>query len=928
MSYIGKNPEVDSVKLKGSATQASGTEEGQLYYNTGTGSISKGLKVFKNSQFVAIDKQLGDADTMQLLKAADIPAVDFSLSLTSTTVGGNNAVPFESSTGDFDGTASFSNSSTGNALLSDESDDLVFHYQTQATNNADNDFFGIPLTVPRAFRGGNLVLEFKYRTLIASGTMDDGYFNIAIQDRSAMISQTQASTISAGAISAGSNVLLTGKTFANPVTGTTLTVAVGDRVYVESGTGTAGSQDNDIVEAYITSVSSTDNNVTLSEDIVAVQSGKFVTGWLTSPDVEGQLKAFASDTNKDGTSKKIQFKTEADTQQISLWFFVKGSSTVKHDLFFDNILLSGNKFLQANSRLKDEAFQAQGANLYSSNNTRIPYYSTEGINESGNLVSIVNNSTDGLSFTALQPCYLAGVSVFRSTGTGEIWGWSLNASSTQMDSNLMTISGANILAINQPTDPNFQSVAFARKLEVGDVVRPHGGNVSGTFQSTSDWTISVNIHGDDNSNIILESQDEIFTDWQDYTPATNGIGTPTIVSARFRRNGPNMQIEADITLGTTTSSELRVHLPSGYVTAANSDTKMWRGMALADPASNTNFYVVSQPNKEYLNFSVQLSGSYNPTVLINGDAAGLSSGEKLIFSAEVPIQGWNTNFNPLLSMPLQDFSSLENTFSARLTNDGSTSTITSQSGNFISSVSRTGSTGGISVTFTPGFFSEIPSIVATCDGATGNRWASVSAISTSGCTINADEDGSSNPNQNMNLTVTRQGGDFRQAPQATAAVIKPAVCEFSMQLSSNSSGGDATGGAWNQLKPNTFKGETWFVSGFNGTTGVGGTNTDFDLDPGTYSLECTSQVYSAGTAMLKLISGTTVFAYGQTQYTNSTTGDAANTSLFTTFTITSKTTFTIKMHTSASQAPNGLGHAAGISGVPETYLAGFIHKLK
>ena len=57
-----------------------------------------------------------------------------------------------------------------------------------------------------------------------------------------MISQTQASTISAGtAISAGS-VLLTGKTFANPVTGTTLTVAVGDSSTIESGTGTACSR--------------------------------------------------------------------------------------------------------------------------------------------------------------------------------------------------------------------------------------------------------------------------------------------------------------------------------------------------------------------------------------------------------------------------------------------------------------------------------------------------------------------------------------------------------------------------------------------------------------------------------------------------------------------------------------------------------------
>ena len=272
MSYIGKNPKADSVKLDGSATEPSGASvDGQVYFNTGTGSISKGLKVYKNSQFVAIDKQLGDADTMQLLKAADIPAIDFNLSYTSTTVGGQGAVPFESSTGDFDGTAAFTNSSTGDALLTDDSADLVFHYTTEATNNAKNDFWGIPLTVPRAFRGGNLVLEFKYRTEIASGTMDNDYFNIAIQDRSSMILQTQDNSITAGAIAAGSNVLLTAKTYTNPVTSTSLTVAVGDRVFVESGTGLVGNQANDIVDCYITEVSGTDNNVKLSKDIVCCE---------------------------------------------------------------------------------------------------------------------------------------------------------------------------------------------------------------------------------------------------------------------------------------------------------------------------------------------------------------------------------------------------------------------------------------------------------------------------------------------------------------------------------------------------------------------------------------------------------------------------------------------------------------------------------
>ena len=83
--------------------------------------------------------------------------------------------------------------------------------------------------------------------------------------------------------------------------------------------------------------------ITLSKDITPCNDGKITSGWLTGVEV---INAFASDTNKDGTSKKIAFKTDADTQQLGLYFLVKGTSTVKHELFFDNVLLSGNKFLQ------------------------------------------------------------------------------------------------------------------------------------------------------------------------------------------------------------------------------------------------------------------------------------------------------------------------------------------------------------------------------------------------------------------------------------------------------------------------------------------------------------------------------------------------------------------------------------------------------
>jgi hypothetical protein len=135
MSYIGKNPKVDSVKLDGSATVPSGAAvEGQVYFNTGTGAISEGLKVYKNAQFVSIDKQLGDADTIELLKASDVGGLQWKVAInsTSTTVGMNSPVPQynATATGFANASSTFANSSTGNALLTNESADIVFAYES------------------------------------------------------------------------------------------------------------------------------------------------------------------------------------------------------------------------------------------------------------------------------------------------------------------------------------------------------------------------------------------------------------------------------------------------------------------------------------------------------------------------------------------------------------------------------------------------------------------------------------------------------------------------------------------------------------------------------------------------------------------------------------------------------------------------------
>jgi hypothetical protein len=911
MSYIGKNPEADSVKLKGSATEPSGTAvDGQVYFNTGAGSISKGMKVYKNSQFVAIDKQLGDADTMQLLKAADIPAIDFNLSYTSTTVGGQGAVPFESSTGDFDGTAAFTNSSTGDALLTDDSADLVFHYTTQATNSADNDFWGIPLTVPRAFRGGNLVLEFKYRTEIASGTMDDGYFNIAVQDRSAMILQTQASTISAGAIAAGANVLLTGKTYANPVTSTTLTVAVGDRVFVESGTGTVGDQANDIVDCYITSVSSTDNNVTLSKDIVAVQSGKFVTGWLTGYDTGGQISAFASDTNKDGTSKKIAFKTDADTQQVSLWFFVKGTSTVKHELFFDNVLLSGNKFLQASSQTKSEAYYVYSqADVWDATGTG-PFYEWD--------VSLIDPGPDTPPLADSKLLSMGDI-----TGPGTIG--TVTAITAKQDITIYVTftsyanNGGEFFIENSSAQhlaasyaPNsaaagYENVAASINLAKDDYI------YFKTYKTGArDGMISVTATPQTSPVILLENQDEIFTEWVDFTP-TGSWTSNTTYSGKWRRVGGNMELQYHVkTTGAPNSVTLRVNLPSGYTidtnrmfapTADGADAGAGPHLGVAsyfdgptgtvDYGGRIGFY-----SSTSLEFSVdQVNATYTLTTPANqAEPFTWATGDVAYAKVSVPISGWNANFNPLLSMPLVEIGGNSESyiindwtgvagFSLYSTETPLVDTISdlgtiynsSTTGFYFVASQRvranlsffTMSTGQPDIGVAAGpstvdFYGT--SILAADKHQYRLAVKSMPANSIEGCAGEAilnpgERIGLGRASSTDSVDTSSYGGgaaltvekDFSNTNMAH--IIKPAVANLSAVYAYNDQEGVSsnTTGSFVPRELNTVSGESWFVTlSGTGTTGVGGTNTDFTLDPGTYELKIRMPFYLTGYAYARL----------------------------------------------------------------------------
>jgi hypothetical protein len=264
-----------------------------------------------------------------------------------------------------------------------------------------------------------------------------------------------------------------------------------------------------------------------------------------------------------------------------------------------------------------------------------------------------------------------------------------------------------------------------------------------------------------------------------------------------------MEIRGRYTIGSRSSTDkISFTLPGSYAIdtsiAGLSDLSqfgLWtyldNGFYLtSDSRTGYGIYNGSDSDKIYYASKVE-SGTSDWETRVGNTEFG-DDNRNLTLMMSVPILGWNSKFTPLLSMPLADYSEFQNTYSARVTNTGTTSAITSQSGNFIASSTRTGTNGAINIVWTSGFFTVAPSVVVSVDGVTGNSFAMVSAISSTGCTINADEDGGSNPDRNMNLTVTRQGADYRQVPQATAAIIKPSVCYVKDIKAYNDPGG-ATG---------------------------------------------------------------------------------------------------------------------------------------
>lgn len=268
---------------------------------------------------------------------------------------------------------------------------------------------------------------------------------------------------------------------------------------------------------------------------------------------------------------------------------------------------------------------------------------------------------------------------------------------------------------------------------------------------------------------------------------------------------------------------------------------------------------------------------------------------------------------------------VENTFSARITNDGATADIADESSTFISSVSRTG-TGVIDITFVSGLFSQIPAVFAVPDrsGADGGLRVCVpSDITTSGCTIRQINGSDLTQDADFQFLVMRQGTDYKDPSKA---IVRPTSLKAFLKdkKASAASSGSVTANTVHTRVINTLEGDSSFISL---------SSNQFTLDPGVYNVEFESLVYNINENQMFIynVTDATYDIDGRSVYANSSSASSVYASVEGRIEITERKTFEVRHWSSSTLASNAFGLPADVDASNpqsnEVYLIGVIEKV-
>jgi hypothetical protein len=566
-----------------------------------------------------------------------------------------------------------------------------------------NSYFGRRIDLQQGWRGSNLVVEFRYKTAESSGeTTSQDWLFVA---RDASIPPLEIA-------SQGTNTLTTSALAAVVAEDGTTSVykapAVGDAVML---TDTS----NNTYLRYITVVTGTANAggtpvITYSGSDLTLPTGTTVNA-TAMPGIFTSLTQYLPEADSEGKTFKAQVKTDTDTKTIE-YGIMHISTQTDQQIYVDNILLSANKFLQASSQTKNESYSAAYQNNFlDSTSTGFLWGPTLPLPIGGSpplanskFVSIgdITSGTDTVTaITAKQDITLSVTIGFDGQATGEIKIYN---------------SDAGIIGFQGPVagSVSVYETSVTINLSKDDYIYFNFKNPNSAY-----GLINFTAQPQTSDVILLESQDEIFTGWTEFTPVCGLTGgTKSLNKGYWRRVGSEMEVRISVAWSSKfTGGTATFDLPSGYA----------------------------------------IDTSVIPTPLAANET---DFGHAVVWddSAGIPAEG-RVKYSDTDTVKATWLDQAQTTYAAVINPGG---TLSTQSGGWISTVS--GTSGSYTIGFTANFFGEAPSIQVTAASSTHARIGQVGSISSSTAAIYTMNASTGNATSNdvsvIHVTATRQGSDF------------------------------------------------------------------------------------------------------------------------------------------------------------------------
>jgi len=190
-------------------------------------------------------------------------------------------------------------------------------------------------------------------------------------------------------------------------------------------------------------------------------------------------------------------------------------------------------------------------------------------------------------------------------------------------------------------------VSVSIYLNTGDVLRPH--TEGGSFSDVARSAMNVIIEAD--SEYVVTPAQSNLTNWEDYTPTTQGLGTVSSVNVSYRRVGDSIEIQGTLTTGTVTAVECQIGLPSGLtLDSVKIPTTKVVGMLSRNATSGNDFSMLATGGDSFFNVGVMGAATAFGVTPQNADIVSGNT-QVISFFASAPITGWDSNINFLAAIP-------------------------------------------------------------------------------------------------------------------------------------------------------------------------------------------------------------------------------------------------------------------------------------